>query len=336
MKKLYLLCCIFLAYYSQAQERLQNTLLLGKSDADKILKAYSQPAAIIGGLTQAEGWHHSARPLKPGNVGIQFLGNVTLIPEDEEIFDLRSLNLQNGIIPTGETGNSATILGPSDGGTRLINRLTGGAGNRPDTVRLLNGNGAPVFPLPTIQFNVGFIRNTELNARIFYLPIEFGDRELSFTSFGFGFKHDLKQWIPSIALSNFSLSLVGSYNKAIAEYDIEVTNLVNNPQDQQWVFDNTTTSFGLLASKRFPILTVMGGLRYDNSKTSMDLKGTYLVGDSPSPVVMKDPISQNFTGSRVGLNLGFKLKLGWFSFHIIGTASKYSSISVGLGFGKNE
>ncbi|MCU0440563.1 MAG: hypothetical protein MUC49_21930 [Raineya sp.] len=336
MKKVYILCFVFFVSYAYAQERLQNTLLLGKPDADKLFKAYARPAAIIGGLTQTEGWHHSARPLKPGNVGIQIIGNVTLIPEDEELFDLRSLGLQNGIIPNGETGNSATVLGPSDGGAKLLNRLTGGAGGRPDTVRLLNGNGLPVFPLPTLQFNVGFIRNTELNARVFYIPISFGDREISFTNFGFGFKHDLKQWIPSIALSNFSLSLVASYNKAIAEYDIEVTNLTNNPQDQQWVFNNTATSFGILASKRFPILTLMGGLRYDNSKTRMDLKGTYLVGDSPSPVVIKDPISQDFTGSRLGLNLGFKLKLGWFSFHIIGTASKYSSVSVGLGFGKNE
>jgi hypothetical protein len=336
MKKLYLLCFIFFVSYTYAQERLQSTLLLGKSDANKILKTYAEPAAIIGGLTQTEGWYHSARPLKPGNVGIQFIGNATLIPQDQESFDIRSLNLQNGIIPTGETGNSATVLGASNGGAKLINRLTGGGGNRPDTVRLLNGSGLPVFPFPTLQFNVGFIRNTELSARAFYFPIQFDDRAVTLTSFGFGFKHDLKQWIPSIALSNFSLSLVANYNKAIAEYDIEITNLATNPRDQQWVFNNTTTSFGILASKRLPILTLMGGLRYDNSKTRMDLKGTYLVGDSPSPVITKDPVSQDFTGSRVGLALGFKLKLGWFSFHIVGTASKYPSASVGLGFGKNE
>jgi len=334
MKKIYLLVFVFSSLVCTAQERLQNTLLLGKFDANKLLAAFAEPAGIIGGLTQAEGWHHTARPLKPGNVGLQFIGNATLISQEQETFDIKSLNLQNGIIPSGETGNSATVFGPGDGGANLINRPVGGT--RPDTIRLLNGGNLPVFPMPVVQLNIGFIRNTELNFRGFYVPISFDDREVSIQTFGFGIKHDLKQWIPAIALSNFSLSLVANYNRATSKYDLEITNLPVNPRDQQWIFENTTTSFGILASKRFPVLTLMGGLRYDNTKTHMELKGTYLVGETPVPIPMQNPVIQDFSGGRVGLALGFKLKLGWFSFHVVGTASKYSSASVGLGFGKNE
>jgi hypothetical protein len=336
MKKIYFIPLLIWSFVAHAQERLQNILLLGESDAKKILTAFAEPAATIGGFTQAEGWYHSARPLKPGNFNLQFIGMVSVVPDDKLNFDIRSLNLQNGRIPSGESGMSSTVIGATGGGGRLIVNRSPGTGGRPDTIRLLDGSGLPIVPMFTPQINIGLIRNTEISFRGMYIPIATTEKDIILTTFGVGIKHDIKQWIPSIALSNFSLSVIANYNVVKSDYGLSIDNLPINPNDQKWKFHNTTSSVGLIASKRLPLLTFMGGVRYDQIKTTMDLVGTYLVGDTPTAIPKKDPVSQDFRDSRVGLVLGTKLKLGWLSLHITGLVSKYSSFSVGLGFGKNE
>ena len=307
------------------QEQLQNTLLFGKADAGKLLRAYTEPGFRSAMSAMVSGWHASARPLHSGRLNFQLL--IVGAGDDAANIDLRNLGLQVGqIVPSKPT--TATILG-GDGGVLSLPDSRGGS----QELSLLNGSALPVLPFVCGQFNVGITRNTELNFRLGVLPIS---GNLLLTG-GWGFKHELKQWIPAIALSNFDVSVFGNFSAVSLGYNLTIDNLPagDNPNDQVWKFQGNNFALGTIFSKRFSLLTVATGLQYMKGTGNMQLAGTYLVGEpGRDPVPMRDPISQSFEQSQVSGIFAVRLSLGIISVQVTGNGSKNPSASMSFIVGR--
>jgi hypothetical protein len=323
MKKNYVLFLLLWAYALQAQERLQNTLLFGKADASKILRAYAQPGFEAAGIALAEGWHASARPLHSGKFNFQlailggFSNNTTL--------DLRNLGLQVGQVKPDKP-TTATLMGTS-GGVLLLPNSRGGT----QELNLLNGSSLPAIPIMALQFNFGLFRNTELNFRSGVIPIE----ENLILLGGFGFKHELKQWFPAIALANFDVSIFGNVSAMFLTYNLTIDNLPNNPNDQTWKAQIGTAALGGIVSKRFAFLTLTAGLQRLQSIGDMSLEGTYLVGNAPNdPAPMRNPVSESFSSNSWSFILGTRLSLGFLSIQLTGNLGKNSSAGVSFILGR--
>lgn len=314
-----LLTCVSL----QAQERLQNTLLFGQSDANKILRAYAEPGFKALGRALAEGWHASARPLHTGRLNFQ----VSLLAgtSNNTSTDLRSLNLQVGQVKSDKP-TTASLMGNS-GGVLLLPDNRGGSRE----LNLLNGSSLPVLPIVTTQLNIGLFRNTEANLRLGGL---FFEQNTVFIG-GWGFKHELKQWFPAIALANFDWAIFGNYTIASLDYKLSIDNLTNNPDDQFWKAKINTLALGSLVSKRFALLTLAAGLQYQQSTGDMSLTGTYLVGNFPNePMPMQNPVSSNFRSNGMSFIAASRISLGWLSFQMSANISQNSSVGASIIFGR--
>jgi len=323
MKKNYVLFLLLWAYALQAQERLQNTLLFGKADASKILRAYAQPGIEALGAAMAEGWHASARPLHSGKFNFQLaiLGGFS----DNTTLDLRNLGLQVGQVKPDKP-TTATLMGTS-GGVLLLPNSRGGT----QELNLLNGSSLPAMPIIATQYNFGLFRNTELNIRGGVIPVG----ESLILIGGWGFKHELKQWFPAIALANFDVSIFGNFSRIALDYKLNIDNLANNPDDQFWKARANTFAFGSIFSKRFAFLTLSTGVQYAKSTSDMRLEGTYLVGNFPNePAPTRNPVSESFSSNNFSFMLGTRLSLGFLSVQLTGNVGKNSSAGISFILGR--
>lgn len=349
MKNNYLLPVLLLTFFAtniaQAQDQgIENTFLLGKDDATKILSQYIAPAPKLLGFAMAEGWYFTAQPLKRGRWNIQLNTSTTIGSETDAKYDLATLNLQNTATPNGS--QTATIFGAS--GTSVTNNKNN------KTIGLGGGFGeiTPLDPsvvtLPNLQLNIGLMKNTEISLRGLP-PIDVAN--ISIRNFGFGIKHDIKQWIPSISLANFSLAIVAninyfSFQKALASSKLPDSTgalTIPGPTDRDYTVTSLQYGGGVVFSRRIKLLTLMTGLRFDMINQTSELKGTYAVytpasggnsgGDNQTDIGL---ISITNTNSRIGLNLGAKIKVGKFGVFLHGIVGNYSSFNFGFVFGKNE
>ncbi|GAB4489052.1 MAG: hypothetical protein OHK0045_11700 [Raineya sp.] len=311
-----------MGYVLIAQERLQNTLLFGKSDAEKLLNAYAEPGFRAAMFGLAEGWNGSARPIHTGKFNYQI--SITGGFSNNLSTDLNSLGLQVGKVKSNSP-STATIMG-SAGGVLILPE-----GRSERELNLLNGSNLPAIPMIVSQGNFGFIRNTEISVRGGLIPLQ---ESLIWTT-GLGFKHEIKQWIPSIALANFDLAVFGNYSVISFDYKLDIDNLTNNPDNQFWRFKGNTAAWGIIASKKLVLLTLSTGLQYTQSKGNMRLDGTYLVGSFPNePTTMDNPINRDFSGNRFSFILAGRLSLGFLSAQITSNVSKNSTVSFSLIFGR--
>ncbi len=318
-----------LGFSGYGQRRIEQAFELGLEDADKVMRAYLSPLGESMGFLQAEGWVFTARPLKRFQFNVHVNLNVMRVPQSARSFSVRELGLNNVVLPDG-INDAPTIFGSPEAGPSAFNTVLG------DSIAFPQGIGN-LIPLPVPQFNIGLGHNTELMVRFFPpIPIEFANVGI----YAAGIKHDLKQWIPAIALSNFSLSLIANYSYLRFNYGLDVIN-AGDARNQEFIFTNRQWSLGLVASKKLPLLTFFGGLRYDNSNSTARFRGSFLVPDANGNVEVINIedfnlLNQTYQGGRIGLTGGAKVKI-WKLFAFgSATLSTFSTFNLGIGLGFND
>lgn len=326
---------------AQESSRIETVLSLGLSDAVKIFDAYNASLGNTVGFLATDGWHQTAQPLKKGRLNFRLVYTMLFYPSYAQTYSIDALGLDNADVVAGD-GLAPTAVGERGDLSLLRNRNTGELVYLPRGLGLFYEQYALV-PMVFPQLSVGLLRNTELSVRFLpnILPIasnwvsgidDNDDRPGRMYYWGVGLMHDLKQWIPAIALSPFSLSVWGNYSNARLYNPIEISNLPNDPENQAFDYTFSAYSVGLVASKRVSLFTFLGGVQYDHSLMNARLVGRYLIEGSP----VDDPISRSYQGQRVAFNLGAKIRLNKWFFGINSTLSQYSTVSFSLGFGANN
>ncbi|HET8860151.1 DUF6588 family protein [Marivirga sp.] len=307
----------------------------GLSDANTYLKNYMNPFGASLGNGLANGWYNTAKPHKTFGFDLTVTSNFAIIPDSESQFEFiqseyENITLRdpsNTMLPTftgGETSQGLVISGEREiaAGQTVQYEETIEA---PDGFGLKELPGPIAVPTPTVQLGIGIVKNTDLIIR--YTPqINVGD--LSFQSFGFGVKHDFKQWIPGMKLLPFDLSGLVGFNRISSTYQIDEN------AGQFAKFGASATTIQAIISKKLLFFTPYAGLGVNIVNSNFAMKGTYeFEGEPGTTYEVTDPINIAFDGSGgPRFTVGARLKILWvLALNVDYTIQKYNTLSVGLG-----
>jgi hypothetical protein len=187
-------------------------------------------------------------------------------------------------------------------------------------------------PVPMLQLGLGIVKNTDLKFR--FVPTQKSEEEgYEIGLFGVGIMHDFKQWIPGLKQVPIDLSVFVGYTKLTTDFDL-------SDSDQSFTTDGAASynvsalTYQVLISKKLSVITFYAGLGFNRVSSEMKMTGTYNIEtDTPGdPLVLIDPIDQNFDSSGPRGTLGMRLKLAIVTLHADYTIQDYNTISVGFGF----
>ncbi|ADR23675.1 hypothetical protein MATR_24690 [Marivirga tractuosa] len=325
---------VFNFQQTKAQE-FENIVTSGTGDANTYLKNYMNPFAASLGNGLANGWYNTAKPHKTLGFDLTLNMNFAIIPDAASQFDFNA-----------DTYNNVRLANPN--GDSMLPTFTGGAtdtrleifGQReidgepysfeqeivaPDGFGLSDLPGPLAVPTPTVQLGVGIVKNTDLIIR--YTP-EINVDGLSFQSFGFGVKHDFKQWIPGMKLLPFDLSGLVGFNKISTNYQID------EAAGQFAEFNASATTIQAIISKKLLFFTPYAGVGVNIVKSNFAMKGDYVFNENTNEeVTVSNPIDIDFDGSGgPRFTVGARLKILWvLALNVDYTIQKYNTLSVGLG-----
>ena len=231
-------------------------------DGKSLLEAYISPLSNGLGTALNNGWYNTAKPHHLGGFDVTFTANILLVPTEAKTFNILEANTN-----TFSGGNSATILGNSNGGKN--------ANSSYGNFDLPGGLDLPIIPMPILQAGVGLIKNTEINVR--FLP-EMELKGLSTGFFGVGIKHDILQWLPIVDKIPVDISVQAGYTKLSAAFEIEDPSNTISPKANM---DLSATTINFLISKKILMFTPYIGVGYSSTKTIFNIDGNYVIAGYP-------------------------------------------------------
>ncbi|WP_375578405.1 DUF6588 family protein [Marivirga tractuosa] len=320
--------------FTKAQS-FEEVVESGVADANTYLGHYMNPVASSIGNGLANGWYNTAKPHKTLGFDLTFNINMATIPDAAKTFEfveaeydnISLANPANSSLPTfigGSTDQNLVISGNREvaGGQSIAYDETIGA---PDGILDdLDYPGPLAIPTPTVQLGVGIVKNTDLIIR-FTPQISVGD--FAFQSFGFGVKHDFKQWIPGMKLLPFDLSGLVAFNRLNTTYQI------NEAEGQVAEFGASATTVQAIISKKLLFFTPYAGLGFNIVRSNFAMKGDYQFDGGSEPYTVTDPIDLSFDGSgEPRFTIGARVKILWvLALNVDYTIQRYNTLSVGLG-----
>ncbi|MGC6428162.1 MAG: DUF6588 family protein [Flavobacteriales bacterium] len=317
MKKILNLFLILFTLNSVAQVQLDN-----QETAINFLESYFSPVGHVLGTGLNSGWFNTAKTHKLGGFDLTMNFNFIEIPDNLLSFDPNSIN---GLSSTSnETPN---IFGAGKGAeiSYSLNDNDTVVFKMPDQEIELNN-----LPVPTLNLGVGLIKETELNFR--YIPttnFNFGfisDGQIDLI--GFGFKHNLIQWLPIANKFPIDLSFQGAFTNFKLNMLIEDDNL-----SQSINLNTTASNYNLILSKKILMFTPFISFGSSTSSTQFNTDTSLLFGEGSQQITIDD-IPTNLVFNRVNassIGVGIRIQLTLLSLHISQTFSDYNTTSIGAG-----
>ncbi|WKK75008.2 hypothetical protein QYS49_25705 [Marivirga salinae] len=307
-------------------QNFENVLNGGTADANLYLKEFMNPVAYSIGNGLANGWYNTAKPHKTLGFDLSFNVNLATIPDVAKSFEFLESDYSTLQIDGPATSASLPTFAGGETTTELLINGTTQTIVAPSGIEEQLGDypGPLAIPTPTIQLGIGIIKNTDLIIR--YTP-EITAGDFSFQSFGFGVKHDFKQWIPGMKLLPFDLSALAGYNNISTTYQIDET------AGQFAEFNASATTVQAIISKKLLFFTPYAGVGVNIVRSNFALNGTYVVEENGETIELTDPLGFDFDGSGgPRFTVGFRLKFLWaLALNVDYTIQKYNTLSVGFG-----
>jgi hypothetical protein len=276
---------------SLAQTDLENVL---KQYDEPTVSGYTQPLADLVGANMNAGFYHSAKISPMGlTVTLRLVGMGAVVGDDQKSF---TMTLPSSF--SQRTMEAPTLFG---GTGTVVRDQTLGTEYRPSD-GIIN---ASLFPLVVPQLTVGSVFGTEATLRYVPLPAN-GDAIPKITLFGIGARHSISQYLPSFPVDLAAGIFYSSYT---AEDLLDMKGL----------------SIGAQASKEFGLLSLYGGIAWEQS--TMNVK--YISNSAGSPAV-----DVELDGSNVfRLTVGGAVTLSLISVFADANFGAVTNFSGGIGFG---
>lgn len=332
-KKITTLFLAFCSLVSFGQIDLESILEGGTSDAQTLLQGYVQPFPTGFGNGINGGWYTTAKAHKFFGIDISVIANGAFVPKTAETFTFKNSDYTNIKLDSDPTNPSAsaqlpTMFGSQELADRPLLEFSHGNGGKISTSALPGAGlkeeiGYNVVPSAMIQAGVGLFAKTDLILR--FVPKQTAD-EYEFSTFGIGIKHDIKQWIPFLNRLPFDVSVFVGWNDIKSKFFLDP----DDEPSQALEFNTKTFMAQLLASKKFSIFTLYGGIGTTSYDTDVNVLGTYTTTSSNQTFV--DPISLNYSGSSMRANLGLSIKLLFINIAAEYALQEYDVFSVRAGF----
>ncbi len=267
---------------------------------------YLQPFADAFSADFNSGLFHNAKVKKKGfHIYVGVVAQVATISNGAKYFQAYT---DSDLFPQQGPYKVPTIFGPTEGVSVPIE----GSGGMYEYV-FPGGFDVDYMPLAMPQLTIGSLFGTDFTARYISFDVDdYGKIDV----FGWGVRHSIDQYIPAFPLA---LS-IGYYNQSfkIGEYMDAKTNLVN-----------LQTSFSI------PVITLYGGLGYENSQ--MDVQYVYEGSEISDLAQPGDEIKFELEGANtIRATIGLCFNLGPLKIHGDYNMAKQNTFAVGVGIGINE
>ena len=315
MKDILTLIFAFVFLSSSAQ---QNNIV-NSDDANAFLSAYFSPFTNSIGAGLNSGWYNTAKPHKLAGFDVSLTINMITLSDEQKSFN------PNDIANFSSSDNSTpTILGEGMGAEI---DYTGSNFSSTFTMPEQNINLTSI-PIPTLNAGIGLVKGTELNIR--YIPAYDYDigfiGEGSIELYGAGVKHDLLQWIPIVNKLPFDLSFQAALSRFKTSFEVESQSV---KQDVSLNIDATT--YNLILSKKFALITAYGSMGYNSVKTSFNSNTNFQLG-STNVIEFNVPLDMEFESQSVfQAAAGVRLQFAIFTVYANQTFSDYPITSAGIG-----
>lgn len=345
MKKLVAFIIIIVGVqFSKAQEL--ESILLAADDATLLTENYLNPAMKGLMFSMNDGWATTAKVHKKFGFDITIGLNASIVPNSAKTFAFTPGEYAVVSLPNGET-ELQTIMSENSADTKIDIAVPVGDGTYKVGSFTMPGGIAEDLPLnavpaPTVQLGFGLPFNTDIKAR-FVPNIRFDD-DVESNLIGFGLQHDLTQYFGPFAKLPLSVSVLGAFTNMNVVYHITDDGdadgvMVRNGKTE---FKLNTWTVQALASLDFKLITFYGSVGYNNGKTSVKLKGDYLLtydiedgnGNYRGTVneSISDPINLAFAANGMRATLGTRLNLSIFKIFADYTLQEYNTATLGIAF----
>ena len=315
MKDILTLIFAFVFLSSSAQ---QNNIV-NSDDAEAFLSAYFSPFSNSIGAGLNSGWYNTAKPHKLAGFDVSLTINMITLSDEQKSFN------PNDIANFSSSDNSTpTILGEGMGA-----EIDYTGSNFSSTFTMPEQNiSLTSVPIPTLNAGIGLVKGTELNIR--YIPAYDYDigfiGEGSIELYGAGVKHDLLQWIPIVNKLPFDLSFQAALSRFKTSFEVESQSV---KQDVSLNIDATT--YNLILSKKFALITAYGSMGYNSVKTSFNSNTNFQLG-STNVIEFNVPLDMEFESQSVfQAAAGVRLQFAIFTVYANQTFSDYPITSAGIG-----
>jgi len=359
-----MLCFVFTTSVVKAQDEMTIFVNESVEDAENVMNAYGSPLLRSLGTNFNTGWSNTADVMTFGQFDIRLVTTAAFAPEKDKTFapadygldseETSNIFTEEPVLPTifGEMQDAQVEVrakGPNDSDLRVIGTYT---------IPALEVGGSPML-MPQLSF--GFVKGTEIMIRGLP-PVELPTYEeldnLTTSYFAVGLKHDIKQWIPAVRRLPFSWSIYGGWSNADLYYDgpfLMPQDITGNTDmdevvyaegeekhadeygQQRMSFETNGITLGTMVSKRFPVVTLFGGIEYNTSTTDLLFEGAYpYVNFDEEFEHLVDELSVSGKQTNFGITGGVRFKLLLLSITASGTymPDAYSSITLAVGVGK--
>ena len=345
MKNLTLILLFFLTTtLSKAQEL--ESILIAADDASLLMQNYVNP--LMKGLMydMNGGWYTTAKTHKKLGFDITINANAAFVPSSDQMFAFVPSDYSYLTLPNGES-DLPTIMSENDAETAVDVTIDNGDGTYNVASFEMPGGitgDLPInaVPAPMVQLGLGLPLNTDIKLRL--IPNLNFDENVETSLFGLGLQHDLMQYLGSLEKLPLNISILAAFTNMNVSYNIKDEDSgddidITNGEAQ---FKMNTWTVQALASLDFKIITLYGGLGYNNGSASTKLKGTYTVDyeveDGGGTVIgttsetVTDPINLDFDANGVRATLGARLNIGFFKIFADYTLQEYNTASAGIAF----
>lgn len=345
MKKLTILFLFLFSFQiSKAQEL--ETILLAADDANLLSEKYLDPAVKGLMYSMNGGWYTTAKTHKTFGFDLTIAAGASFVPNSAQTFAFLPSDYSFLSLPNGETTLN-TVMSENDLETQVDVRIPNGDG----TFKLASFDmpggitkDLPVnaVPAPVVQLGFGLPYKTDIKVR-FVPELDFDDT-VSANLFGLGLQHDLMQYFKPLEKTPLHVSLLAAFTTMKVGYTIED----EDPSDNVTVtnglaaFKMNTWTVQALASLDFKVITLYGGLGYNNGKSTVKMKGNYTVtydvedtNGVPLGTVeesISNPINLDFEANGIRATLGTRLNLGFFKIFADYTFQEFNTATAGIAF----
>ncbi len=329
MKKLLLGLCLLISTLANTQnDTFRNFLILGVERAEALTEAYVNPLSegLMYGITA--GWYNSAVADNKWSVDLSLITNGSFIPSEKLTSTLDLSTIENlSVAGGGNTVELPTILGGTDTSVTLIATLNG----QDYEFEAPTGIGlADVSLLPTVflQSSVGMPFYTEAVVR--FIP-KIDVDNVGAGIFGLGLKNEVSRWFSNGEPTKIAVSALLAFNTLDVDYKLQQGQIVTGT-NHRLEANLDTWLFEAIASTNNPIYNGYIGLGYITGNANYDMKGTYTINNQVQDITFVDPFSIENNVDGIRLNIGGKIRMGWFSVNADYTFQGYNNLSVGLNF----
>lgn len=345
MKKLMVAMLLILGVQMIRSQELES-ILLAADDASLLTENYLNPGMRGLMFSMNDGWATTAKVHEKFGFDITIGLNASMVPHAAKTFAFDPTEYTYISLPNGES-QLQTVMSESSTDTKVDISIPYGDGTyRVGSFKMPGGIAKDLplnaVPAPTVQVGFGLPTKTDIKAR-FVPNIKF-DNDVESNLIGFGLQHDLTQYFGVIEKLPLSVSILGAFTNMNVIYHINDDTAADGVMvsDGKTEFKLNTWTVQALASLDFKLITLYGGVGYNNGKTTVKLKGDYLLtydiedgnGNYLGTVdeSISDPFNLAFAANGIRGTLGARLNLSIFKIFADYTFQEYNTATLGVAF----